>query len=90
MAHQNQQQLQLTVFKWARWCEQRNRDPTAGPVEDVVSFLAEFYAEGYQYRSLNAYRSAISSIHDRVEGQSVGQHLLVSRLLKRAFNQNPP
>ena len=75
--------------KWASWCEQRNRDPTAGPVEDVVNFLAELYAEGYQYRSLNAYRSAISSIHERVEGQSVGQHPLVSRLLKGAFNQNP-
>ena len=50
--------------KWASWCEQRNRDPTAGPVEDVVNFLAELHAEGYQYRFLNVYRSAISSIHE--------------------------
>ena len=76
--------------KWASWCERRNRDPTVGPVEDVVNFLAELHAEGYQYRSLNSYRSAISSIHERVEGQSIGQHPLVSRLLKGAFNQNPP
>ena len=48
--------------KWASWCDQRSRDPTAGPVEDVVNFLAELFTEGYQYRSLNAYRSAISSI----------------------------
>jgi len=32
--------------KWARWCEQRSRDPIAGPVEDVVNFLAELHAEG--------------------------------------------
>ena len=76
--------------KWTSWCEQRNRDPTAGPVKDVVNFLAELYEDGYQYRSLNAYRSAISSIHEHVEGQSVGQHPLVSRLFKGAFKQNPP
>ena len=41
-------------------------------------------------RSLNAYCSAITSIRERVEEQSIGQHLLVSCLLKGAFNQNPP
>ena len=76
--------------KWAGWCEQRNRDPTVGPVEDVVNFLAELHSKGYQYRSLNAYRSAISSIHQQVDGQNIGQHPLVSRVLKGAFNQNPP
>ena len=39
--------------KWASWYDQRSRDPTAGPVEDVVNFLAELFTEGYQYRSTN-------------------------------------
>ena len=43
-----------------------------------------------QYRSLNAYRSAISSVHERVDGYEVGQHLLVSRVMKGAFNLHPP
>ena len=34
----------------------------AGSVEDVVNFLAELHAEEYQYSSLNAYYSAVSSI----------------------------
>ena len=72
--------------KWANWCEQWSRDLTAGPVEDLVNFLAELFAEGYQYRSLNAYRSAISSIHQKV---NIGQHPLVYRLLKGTYNQNP-
>ena len=76
--------------KWASWCEWRNRDPTVGPVEDVVDFPAELHAEGYQYRSLTAYRSAISSIHKWVEGQSIGQHPMVLHPLKGAFNQNTP
>ena len=76
--------------KWANWCEQRDRDPTVGPVEDMINFLAELFAKGYQYRSLNAYQSAISSIYQKVDGQNIGQHPLVCRLLKGAFNQNPP
>ena len=33
---------------------------------------------------------AISSVHDRVDGVSVGQHPLVARILKGAFNERPP
>ena len=65
--------------KWANWCEQWDQNPTSGPVEDVVNFLAELFAKGFQYRSLNVYRSAIPSIHQKVDGQSIGQHPLVCR-----------
>ena len=68
--------------KWTCWCEQRERDPTSGPVEDVMNLLAELFDKGYQYRSLNSYRLAISSIHEKIDGQNVGQHPLVSRPLK--------
>ena len=76
--------------KWASWCHERNRDPTFGPIEDVANFLSEFFSKGYQYRSLNSYRSAISAVHRKVDGCSVGQHPPVSRLLKGAFNERPP
>ena len=76
--------------KWVDWCQPRNRNPFEGPVSDVVNFLAELYSQGYQYRSLNSYRSAISSIHIKVEGHPVGEHPLVSRILKGAYNSRPP
>ena len=76
--------------KWSSWCQQRGRDPLSGPIEDVVNFLAALYSEGYQYQSLNAYRSAISSTHEKVDGISVGSHPAVSRLLKRVFHSRPP
>ena len=76
--------------KWVEWCGQRDSDPVSGPVSEVVNFLAHLYNEGYQYRSLNAYRSAISSVHERVDGYEVGQHPLVSRVMKGAFNLRPP
>lgn len=56
---------------------------------DVVNFLAELFHQGYQYHSLNAYRFAISSIHAKVDGEQVGQHLLVSWVLKGAFDERP-
>ena len=72
--------------RWASWCQQRGLDPLAGPIEDVVNFLAGLYSEGYQYQSLNAYRSAISSTHQYVDGASVGNHPTVTRLLQGVFN----
>ena len=38
----------------------------SGPIEDVVNFLAHLFHDKYQYWSLNAYRSAIASMHTPV------------------------
>ena len=72
--------------KWVGWCSQRHSDPVSGPISEVVNFLAHLFKEGYQYHSLNAYCSTISSVHEKVDGYEVGQHPLVSRVLKGAFN----
>ena len=45
---------------------------------------------GYQTKSLNAYRSAISSVHDKVDDIDLGKHLLVARHLKESFHARPP
>ena len=76
--------------KWLDWCQPRDRNPAAGPIEDVINFLASLHKEGYQYRSLNSYRSAISAVHAEIDGYKVGQHPLVTRMLKGAFNERPP
>ena len=76
--------------RWAGWCHQRGRDPLSGPIADVVNFLADLFSQGYQYQSLNCFRSAISSAHESVDGVSVGTHPAVARLLKGAFQTRPP
>ena len=76
--------------KWIGWCKERNTDPISGPVSEVANFLADLYEKGYQQRSINAYRSAIASAHDRVDGVSVGQHPTVSRLMAGVANLRPP
>ena len=69
---------------------QRDRNPTEKPVEDVVNFLADLFKEGYLYRSLNSYRSAISKLHSKVDGYLIGRHPLITRMLKGVFNERPP
>ena len=75
--------------KWVRWCGERDSDPVSGPIGEVVNFLAHLFDQGHQYRSINAYRSAISSVHEKADGYEVGQHPLVSRLLKGVFHERP-
>ena len=76
--------------KWASWCDERSCDPVSCPVSEIVNFLAFLHGECYQSRSLNSFRSAISSVHDRVDGIEVGKHPMVARLLKGAFHARPP
>ena len=76
--------------KWLGWCTKWGCDPISGPVSDVANFLADLHSQGYQTSSLNAYQSAISSVHDRVDDTDMGKHPLISRLLKGAFHARPP
>ena len=55
-----------------------------------MNFLASLFEQGYQYQSVNSYRSAISSVHEKVDGEEVGKHPLVSRMMKGIFNERPP
>ena len=56
----------------------------------MANFLAYLFKEGYKSRSLNSFRSAISSVHDPVDGIEVGKHPTISRLLKGAYHSRPP
>ncbi|CAH1255216.1 TPR [Branchiostoma lanceolatum] len=64
-------------------------DNTASPLREVLEFLLSLYEKGLQYRTLNVYRSAISTTHLPVEGQPLGQHPLVKRFLKGVFELRP-
>lgn len=76
--------------KWVCWYTARGLDPISGHVSEVANFLADLHSEGYQSSSLNVFRSAISSVHDNVDGIEVGKHPIVTRLLKGTFHLRPP
>ena len=73
--------------KWRRWCLERGTNPFSC---DIGLFLAELFEQGLQHRSINTIRSAVSMTHSQVEGAPLGQHPLVSRLLKGIHNKRPP
>ena len=76
--------------KWHCWCSGRGLDPFSGPIAQVANFLAHLYKDGYQYSSVNAYRSAISSVHEKVDGYMIGQHPMICRFIKGIFQARPP
>ena len=58
-------------------------------MSEVANFLADLHKEGYQSSSLNVFRSAISSVHDKADSVEVERHPKITRLLKGAFHERP-
>ena len=72
------------------WCDSRKIDPFSCPVSEVVNFLTELHLKGLGSSTVKNYRSAISAIHDSVDGHPIGQHPLIMRLVKGCWNARPP
>ena len=76
---------------FVNWCISRETDPAEAPLAEVLEFLSHlFRGRSLAYRTINCYRSAISSFRAPINGSNVGKHLLVSRFLKGVFNFRPP
>ena len=48
------------------------------------------YHLGYEYSTINSFRSSISALHPRVDKIPVEQHKEVSAVMAGIFNANPP
>ena len=75
--------------KWHCWCDSRQIDPLCPTLANITSFLAWAFDEGFEYRTINTYRSALSGVLPPIEGFAVDQHPLVVRLLKGILNMRP-
>ena len=75
---------------WSRWCDKRQSNPILCPINEILIFLAEKYSEGKEYRTINVFRSAISSTHIHIHNKPVGQHPLGIRLMKGISISRPP
>ena len=76
--------------RWHGWCSRREINPISCTVQPFLEFLTSLFKEGLRYRTINTIRSAISMTHDHIEGIPMGQHPLVTRLLKGVYNSRPP
>ena len=75
---------------WDSWCLGLGVDPLSAPLKEILEFLSTQFQLGKQYRTINTIWSVISMTHTDIDGVRVGQHPLVSRLLKGVFNSRPP
>ena len=76
--------------RWDSWCRERKLNSVHASVESILEFLTSEFNLGRAYRTLNVYRSAISSTHPKIDSVRVGEHPLVVQLLKGAYNLRPP
>ena len=76
--------------KYDSWCCERQKDPYSASVIDCAEFLTSLFHEGLQYRTINGYRSMLSSVLPPIDNIPVGQHPYIIRLLKGVFNSRPP
>ena len=69
--------------RWERWCRQRDLDPYACDVKFFLDFLASLFEQELQHKTINTI-SQPSVMH---EGVPLGQHPLVTRLMRGIFKQ---
>ena len=75
---------------WINWCRGINQDPLSNDLSKILSFLSDSFSNGKAYSTLNVIRSMLSVTLDPVEGHPVGQHPLVTTLMRGIFNSRPP
>lgn len=85
-----QKQYQVYIQKWSHFCTQRKINHNQPTVEQALDFLTHLYEQGLTFSAINTARSALSSYITLEDGTSLGQHPLVSRLLRGIFQSKPP
>ena len=75
--------------KWVSLCVEQNVDPAPCNVNWILDILALRYESGYKYRTICTHASAISALHNNIEGRPVGEHPQVSSLITGVFNNRP-
>ena len=76
--------------RWSSWCQGRKADPVSCGVQPFLEFITSLFKEGLEYRTINLMRSAVSSVHETIDGTPIGQHPLVKQLFRGVYNSRPP
>ena len=83
-----QLQYEVYVRKWLAFCTEQEISMLNPTVGQILHFLWQLFQGGLGYSGLNTARSALSAWVD-LEGAPAGQHPLVKRFIRAAFQQRP-
>ncbi|CAG8783842.1 13963_t:CDS:1, partial [Acaulospora morrowiae] len=81
--------MSTAARKWFNWCAEQDIDPTKCALPRVADFL-NLLQENYAYNTIASYRTAISDIHEWIEGKPVGAHPMITKIMRGLYNINPP
>jgi len=65
---------QSTWSGWNNWCVRGDTDPMSPSLAEVLDFLSSLVGEGKAYRTINVYRSMLSSTLGKLDGFDLGKH----------------
>ena len=84
-------QYRVYFYKWKNFVTTTHANPIHPTVADVINFLTQFYDTGNSYSAINTARSALSAAVDIADSPcTVGEHPLIKRFVKAAFQSRPP
>ena len=72
---------------WTGWYSEQEIDPFSCGIQQ---FLSDLFRKWLKYRTINLIRSAVSMTHNPIESTPIGQHPLVSWLMRGVHNSWPP
>ena len=79
-------QYECAWRSWSGWCDSWQINYFSTSIKNILTYLTHlFHEKGLQYRTINVYRSAISTLHIPVDGVVIGKHPLVSKFMKGVF-----
>ena len=81
-------QYESYIKKWEKFTAEREIDFATPSVRDIIEFLTDIFNTGVGYSAINTARSALSTFIS-IQGFTAGNHPLVKRFAKGAFNLRP-
>ena len=60
--------------KWVGWCGERKINPVSVSLNAILEFLKDQFKNGKAYRTINVYRSALSTVLPEIDATSMGAH----------------
>ena len=68
----------------------RQIDPLRCPVKYVWNYVTFPFESFYTYRTTCCNRSSLSTLYDKVDGFTLGEHRQICSLVLGVFNKRPP
>ena len=82
-------QYQSAIDKWSAFCSARQIPCHSPPLTAVLDFLTEQFNTGLSTSTMGILRSALSAFLPQIDGNFVGNHPLVCRLIKGVRTNRP-